>query len=224
MHKRVIALVLLICLLTGCSAPAAPQSTDIASTVGETPSQTPTETEHTHTFGDWKLKEAATCAKEGVEEQICTGCQQAEYRSTEKLPHAFNADNICKKCQYADFKPAAEFEELGIFSNNYYTGSTVANYAWDIKIWGNLVYRGAGDYDQNAGTAPILAFNKETQSWVQMGITADQAVHRYVEIDGTLYAPGIDANEGWDLGNFYVLEDGKWKKCGICPTACTISI
>jgi len=212
-YKRIIALALLGCLLTGCSKPAAPQTTDAPGTTAEIP----TETEHPHTFGDWKLKETATCAKEGVEERVCTGCQKAEYRPTEKLPHELNAYNICKTCKYVEFDPNADFAELGVFSNYYYTGSTIANHAWDIKIWDNMVYRGTGDYDKNAGTAPIIAFNKDTQSWVQMGVTADQAVHRFVEIGGTLYAPGIDANESWDLGNFYVLEEGKWKKVRNLP-------
>ncbi len=196
MSKKAIALAALCCLLlSGCSK----------------------EPPHEHTFGDWTLKESATCAKEGVEERICAECQAAETRPIPKLPHTLNADNICKSCKYVAFDPETAFAELGIFSNYYYTSSTVANRAWDVKIWGDLVYRGAGDYDKNAGTAPILAFNKETQSWVQMGITADQAVHRFVEIDGTLYTPGIDPNGGWELGNYYVLEGEKWQQVRNLP-------
>ncbi len=172
---------------------------------------------HQHTFGEWTLKESSTCAKEGSEERICAECQEIETRPITKLPHELNVYNICKSCKYVEFDPAADFAELGIFSNYYYTNSTTANHAWDVKIWGNMVYRGAGDYDKNAGTAPILAFNKETQSWVQMGITADQAVHRFVEIGGTLYTPGIDANGSWDSGNFYVLDGDKWTQVRNLP-------
>jgi len=200
MYKRAIALALLVCLLlTGCGT------------------FVPAETEHPHTFGGWSIKIHTSCAKEGIEERICTECKAAETRPIAKLPHDLNVYNICKSCRYVEFDPDADFAELGIFSNYYYTGNTVANHAWDVKIWGDLVYRGAGDYDKNAGTAPILAFNKETQSWVQMGVTADQAVHRFVEIGGTLYTPGIDPNEGWEQGNFYALEDGKWKKTRNLP-------
>lgn len=196
MYKKAIALAALCCLLlSGC---------------GKEPA-------HAHTFGEWALKEAATCAKEGVEERICTECQTAETRPTEKTPHDPNVYNICKNCKYVAFDPAADLVELGIFSNYYYPSNPTANYVWDVKIWDDLVYRGAGDYDKNAGTAPILAFNKETQSWVQMGITADQAVQRFVEIGGTLYAPGIDPNESWDRGNYYVLEGEKWQQVRNLP-------
>ena len=40
-----------------------------------------------------------------------------------------------------------------------------------------------------------------------------------MEIDGKLYAPGIDSRDsgGWSLGNFYALEDGKWQKQRTVP-------
>ena len=207
------------CLLTGCSESAAPQNTDASSAAAVTalPTEIPTETEHSHTFGDWALKEAASCSKNGVEERICTGCQESETRPTDTIPHDLNTYNICKKCQYVSFDPDAQVVELGVFSNYYYTNSAIANYVWDVKIWGDLVYRGAGDYNKNAGTAPILAFNKETQHWVRMGITDDQALQRYVEIGGTLYAPGIDPNGSWSWGNFYMLDGEKWKKVRNLP-------
>ena len=172
---------------------------------------------HQHTFGEWTLKEQATCAKAGYEERICADCQAIETRPTEKPAHDLNAYNICKNCRYVDFDPEATVAELGIFSNYYYTNDPTANYAWDVKIWGDFVYRGAGDYDKNAGTTPILAFNKATQSWAQMGMTDDQSLQRFVEIDGKLYAPGIDANGEWDLGNFYVLEGNTWTQVRNLP-------
>ncbi len=171
---------------------------------------------HQHTFDDWILKETASCTKEGVEERICSVCKVAQTRPVAKLPHDLNTQNMCKDCKYVAFDPEAAFVELGVFSNYWYTDST-ANEVWDVKVWGNIVYRGVGDYNKNAGTAPILAFNKETQSWVIMGTTADQAVHRFVEIDGTLYTPGIDPNESWELGNYYVLDGDKWTQVRTLP-------
>lgn len=165
---------------------------------------------HQHTFDDWVLKEAASCAKEGVEERICAECKIAETRPVTKLPHNLNAQNICKDCKYVAFDREANFVELGVFSNYWYTDST-SNSAWDVKIWGDLVYRGAGDYNKNTGNAPILAFNKKTQSWAKLATTDDQAIHRFVEIGGTLYAPGIDPTGSWELGNYYVLDGGQWK-------------
>lgn len=173
---------------------------------------------HRHTFGDWTIKESPTCAKVGSEERICAECQETETRPIAKLPHDLNANNICKTCKYVDFDPDGEFAELGVFSNNWYTNTnSKANHVWDVKVWGNMVYRGAGDYDINAGTTPFLAFNKDTQCWEKPGNSDDQAIQRFVEIGGKLYAPGIDANGSWALGNFYVLEGDTWTQVRNLP-------
>ncbi len=171
---------------------------------------------HQHTFDDWVLKEAASCTKEGVEEKICAECKVAQTRPIAKLPHDLNTQNMCKDCKYVAFDPEAAVVELGIFSNNWYIDSA-ANGVWDVKIWDNMVYRGAGNYYENSGDTPILAFNKETQSWVVMGNTTDQAVQRFVEIDGTLYTPGVDPNESWEWGNYYVLDGDKWTQVRNLP-------
>lgn len=172
---------------------------------------------HQHTFGDWTLKESASCSKEGVEERICAECKVTETRPVATLPHELDTYNICKACKYVAFDPDANFVELGIFSNYWYKDNTTANEVWDVKIWGNLVYRGAGDYNKNAGNAPILAFNKKTQSWAKMGVTDDQAIQRFLEIGGTLYSPGIDPSGNWARGNYYVLEGEKWKQVRNLP-------
>jgi len=172
---------------------------------------------HQHTFDGWTLKETASCTKEGVEERICTECKTAETRPIITLPHHLNTYNICKNCNYVAFDPEASFVELGVFSKSWYADSATANEVWDVKIRGDLVYRGAGDYNKNAGITPILAFNKETRSWVKQGDTEDQAIQRFVEIGGTLYAPGIDPQEGWEYGNFYVLNGEQWQKVRTLP-------
>ena len=171
-----------------------------------------------HQFGDWVVKTKATCAEEGQEERSCSICSQSEARQIPMTEHTYKkGSNLCKKCYYVDFDPNAEFVELGCFSQFWFTNSTTANEAWDVKIWGDLVYRGAGDYDKNAGITPILAFKKETQSWVKVADTDDQAIQRFVEIGDTLYTPGIDPAGGWELGNYYVLNGEQWQKVRTLP-------
>ena len=178
---------------------------------------TPTEPPHQHTFADWKLQQAALCSQEGRENRQCSQCGFTESRSIPKLAHTMGDYNICKKCKYVEFDPNASLVELGVFSNYYVADGTAANRAWDIKVWGNMVYRGAGDYDKNAGAASIIAFNKDTHCWTIVGTTADEAVHRFVEIGGTLYTPGIDPTGSWDLGNYYVREGENWKQVRNLP-------
>lgn len=171
-----------------------------------------------HQFGDWVVKTKATCAEEGQEERSCSICSESETQQIPMTEHTYKkGSNLCKKCYYVDFDPNAEFAELGCFSQFWFTNGTSANEVWDVKNWDNLVYRGAGDYDKNSGVTPILAFNKETQRWVKLSDTNDQAIQRFVEIDGTLYSPGIDPAGSWELGNYYVLDGEQWKQVRNLP-------
>ncbi len=172
---------------------------------------------HQHTFGNWVTVEYPSCAREGVEERVCDKCQQVESRPVAKLPHELNTYNMCLHCKYVDFDPEADFAELGVFNKYWYKDNTVASQVWDVKIQGDKVYLGAGDYGENSGATPILAFNKVTRRWFITGTTADEAIHRFVDIGGTLYAPGIDPTGSWELGNFYVLEGEKWKQVRNLP-------
>ena len=174
--------------------------------------------EHQHTFGDWILQESASCTKEGREERSCAECGQVEVRSVAKEVHRLNDNNICKNCRYVEFDKDADLVELGVVCNAWYGSGNVANYAGDVKVWDGKVYRAAGDYDKNSGSTVILAYNIATQSWETTGTANDEAIHGFVEIGGTLYAPGIDSTGGWDTGNFYVLgEDGKWQMTSNLP-------
>ena len=170
-----------------------------------------TESKCAHKLGDWRVIVRPTCTKEGRQEQVCLLCYQSEIRSIDMLPHALDENRMCKNCMYLELDPNADFAELGIMSDKKYGEETLANCCWDIKIWNGQVFRGAGDYDKNTGTAAVLAFDIATQTWQSYGTVPDQAIHSYEEIAGTLYAPGIDPTGGWELGNCYVLEDGKWK-------------
>jgi len=166
---------------------------------------------HTHTYGEWTLQEEASCSAEGREDRVCTECHGVESRAIAKLPHELKA-NICKKCGYVEFDPDATVAELGIACSRWYNAGEPGNRVWDVKIWNGKVYRGAGDYNKNSGETPILAYDIQTRKWEMVGTAADEAIQRFVEIEGTLYAPGIDPLEGWEYGNYYVLEGQTWQK------------
>lgn len=172
---------------------------------------------HTHTFGEWKLQENATCAGDGREERHCSECGYTEPRAIPALPHKLDEKNICKNCRYVEFDKDAALVELGVICDQWYPDNLTARFAWDIKIWEGKIYRGAGDYDKNSGSTLILTYDIAKQRWGITGYASDEAIHGFEEIGGTLYAPGIDATGGWDLGNFYVLEKGKWKQVRNLP-------
>ena len=198
---------------TPTNAPA-----DTTATAPTTPTTTPTtastNTSHTnHTFGDWTTKATASCKKEGEQIRRCTQCSFTESRPIAKLEHSFNAQRICKKCYYVEFDENAPLVELGVICDNWYDSGSMATYPWDIKVWNGKVYRGAGDYDKNSGATTILAYDIATHTWDTTYKAKDEAIHGFEVINGTLCAPGIDAQESWDYGNYYTLDkNGNWQK------------
>ncbi|MBQ7768131.1 MAG: hypothetical protein IJ403_04535 [Oscillospiraceae bacterium] len=168
---------------------------------------------HEHTFGEWVLQEASTCVVAGKELRRCSQCEFAEIRDLPMEEHSLSAGNVCKTCRQVIFDDNAPLVELGVVCDAWYGVGADANFAWDIKYWKGKIYRGAGDYDKNSGSTIIMAYNIEKHIWENTGSVSDEAVHSFIEIGGTLYVPGIDPREGWEQGNFYVLqEDGKWKQ------------
>ena len=178
----------------------------------QAPTQAPAPTEHTHTFGEWILQALSTCTVPGREDRRCA-CGYSESRELPLEPHKVNDQNVCRTCLKVTFDDSAALVELGVVTDTWYGAGADANFVWDLKYWNGKVYRAAGDYDKNSGATTIVAFNTATQTWEKTGTAADEAIHGFVEMFGTLVAPGIDAREGWEKGNFYVLQgDGTWQK------------
>ena len=207
-QRRFLPIVLCCAMLlsaTACKQTPPPQPTE------------PTKT-HEHTFGEWVFQEAASCRSDGREDRRCADCGFTESRLIPRLAHTPGNYGICKACQYVDFDKDAPLVELGIVCDSWYQSGSIATYAWDTKIWNGKVYRGAGDYGENSGAVVITAYNIEAQCWEICGSVADQAVHSFEEIGGTLYIPGIDPTGGWQLGNYYVLEkNGTWSQVRTLP-------
>ena len=160
----------------------------------------------------------ATCLQEGTQTRKCTGCDYTESRSVVKTAHNFDARNICKKCYYVEFDENAAVVELGVICNNWYSSNTRARWAWDIKVWNGKVYRAAGDYDKNSGATTILSYDIAKHIWDASYKAKDEAIHGFVELNGTLCAPGIDPQESWTYGNYYILDkNGKWQQVRNLP-------
>lgn len=173
---------------------------------------------HVHTFGDWALQEAASCITEGKEVRRCSECGFGENRALPLEDHKLNGSNLCKTCRKVIFDDNAPLVELGVVSDAWYGSGAKANTPWDVKCWNGKVYRASGDYDKNSGATTILAYDIANRIWDTSYKAKDEAVHGFVEIGGKLVAPGIDAQESWDYGNYYMLgDDGKWQKVRNLP-------
>ena len=95
--------------------------------------QEPGTTTHTHTFGEWKLQENATCANDGREDRHCGTCGFTESRPIPALPHELNSKNVCKNCMYVEFDPNGDLVELGVICDQWYTDNLIARYVWDLS-------------------------------------------------------------------------------------------
>jgi len=172
---------------------------------------------HEHTFTDWTTWKAATCSEEGTLRRYCTKCPAIATRITEMLPHTPGEYTICKECGHVDFDPDADFVELGIPTTQWYGKKVLANFPWDLKLWNGKIYRAAGNYSAHNASTPIWAFDLASQSWENTAWVAEEAIHRFVEIGGKLCTPGIDPTGGWDMGNYYVLEENGWQQIRNLP-------
>ncbi|MBE7002587.1 MAG: hypothetical protein E7421_07885 [Ruminococcaceae bacterium] len=216
MKKRcLIGLLLCALLLSACSKqPSA--DTPPSTTQTTTPSTQPS---CSHTFGQWTVQVPITddCKQDGQEARVCTSCGETETRIL--IPdHNYDEYNVCQDCLYVKYDAEAAVAELGPISYQWYVEGDIANTNWDVKVFNGKVYRGAGDYNEDSGITPIYAYDIATGRWQETGFADDEAIQHFREINGTLYAPGLDPRESWEMGNFYILqEDGSWKKMRTLP-------
>ncbi|NLE60489.1 MAG: hypothetical protein GX616_19260 [Planctomycetes bacterium] len=95
---------------------------------------------------------------------------------------------------------------------------TYACNIWDMQAYEGRIYLGCGSYDNsepapNAGPVPIVCFDPRRNGFVYETAIFEEQIDRYCIIDGRLCIPGCDPKlQSWDLGNYYVRQDGRWKK------------
>ncbi len=100
--------------------------------------------------------------------------------------------------------------DLGCPTQHCYQDTTPRT-PWDMIVYGNKLYIGAGDYDRNTGNTPIYAYDLAKKTWTETGTVANESVARFVLIRRDLYAPGIDpTTSSWAYGNYYRLTETGW--------------
>jgi len=73
---------------------------------------------HEHVFGDWQVKEEATCTEKGLEERKCEKCEETETREIAALGHNFAeatyfAPERCRVCGETRGEPLATVVSVG---------------------------------------------------------------------------------------------------------------
>ncbi len=113
-----------------------------------------------------------------------------------------------------------QITNLSIPSINSYSSEFFnARNPWDMVVDNGILYVGSGDYGINPGGAYIYGYDIASGKWIEPIKTESEAVLKFFYVNGTLYTPGIDPIGNKDIGNYYLLENGKWIKKDNLPDA-----
>ncbi|MBQ3598323.1 MAG: hypothetical protein II987_03550 [Clostridia bacterium] len=104
------------------------------------------------------------------------------------------------------------YAELGIPTAKRYTEGISARNPWDMAIFDDKLYIGSGDYDANSGPVDMWCYNLDSETWSNSGTLLEEEIDRFCFIDDKLAVPGIDPQEDWSLGNYYILDNDQWIK------------
>ena len=111
-----------------------------------------------------------------------------------------------------------EIKDLGVPTIKRYPSGETVRCIWDTKVYDGKVYVGMGDYDKNTHPSDVWAYDIKKRKWVLTCSVDDEAIIRFIELGGNvLVAPGTDPSEDWEMGNYYILQNGKWQKQRVLP-------
>ncbi len=124
---------------------------------------------------------------------------------------------LCAGC--AEKAPyEAAYVELGNPLEETYFGGIKARSAWDVEVYKNTLYIGSGDYDVNQGPVHMWFYDFDKGEWALEEFLEDEQIARFCEIDGVLYAPGIDPRVSWETGSYYTNDgEGGWDTHIVLP-------
>jgi hypothetical protein len=115
---------------------------------------------------------------------------------------------------------AVQVEQLG----QPFEKPAYARNVWDIQRFGTRLYFGHGNSSNNnpspnAGPIDVISYDAVGAAFQTEFTVDDEQINTFRVLNARLYIPGHDAREGWELGNFYRLEQPGWKKYRTIPNA-----
>lgn len=119
---------------------------------------------------------------------------------------------VLTSCSEAKTIDSVSYIELGIPASERYPEGISARTPWDMAIFDDKLYIGSGDYDKNSGPVDMWCYDIDNNTWSNSGTLPEEEIDRFCIIDSKLTVPGIDPQEDWTLGNYYVLENNRWVK------------
>lgn len=110
------------------------------------------------------------------------------------------------------------FTDLGVPYAEIYSEEQISSrLAEDITVHNGKLYVGGGDYDANTGPVYVMSYDLQKGQWERSAEPLpDEQIKRFRLIDGKLAVLGTDPRDGWELGNYYILDDG-WETMRVLP-------
>ncbi len=107
--------------------------------------------------------------------------------------------------------PETSIIDLGICSHEITNITANARNPWDISIINDELYVANGDFDYNSGETSIFKYSNKTLQWINSGTFAQEAIIRFLNLNGENIAIGADPIGRPEYAENYVLKEGKWQ-------------
>ncbi|MGD8778395.1 MAG: hypothetical protein PVH88_05480 [Ignavibacteria bacterium] len=121
-------------------------------------------------------------------------------------------------------EPTVKIEVLGDpLLSRYDTGELIyARNVWDLQLYKNKIYIGTGNSSNigpavNSGPVPLFSYDLQNGVFKEEFTVDDDQIDMIVLFGDSIYIPGHDPKESWELGNYYKIENGEWKKVRNIP-------
>ncbi len=115
------------------------------------------------------------------------------------------------KTSVDDLTGKATVTDLGVSSQNDTTLISNARNPWDIAVIGGEIYTAVGDYGKSCSPIAIYKYDNTDKNWVSTGSVEQEAIIRFLNLNGKSIAIGADPAGRPEYAENYVLNDGKWE-------------
>ncbi|MBO5321417.1 MAG: hypothetical protein J6B22_02285 [Clostridia bacterium] len=100
--------------------------------------------------------------------------------------------------------------DLGISSAGNETLRLNARNVWDITLIDDAIYTAVGDFDSNTGPTSIWKYDFYTSKWEDSGEVKQEAVIRFINLNGENIAIGADPVGRPTYAEAYILKNNEW--------------
>lgn len=104
-----------------------------------------------------------------------------------------------------------EILDLGVSSFADESLDLNARNIWDIATIDNELYTACGDFDKNSGATSIWKYDLNSSKWVDSGRVEQEAVIRFLNLNGDIIAIGADPVDRPESAEVYILKENRWE-------------